>query len=84
VAIQLANRFALIAFATASLRGVIAGSDFQGTLKVALITLAVFYGIGLILGDLGRRVVEENVYTEIERQIAERTADGGQPAHTAS
>ena len=61
-----ASRLSLIAFATASARGVMTGADFTGTLKAALIAAAVFYGLGLIFGDLARRVVEDNVRTEIK------------------
>ena len=65
VAVHFAGRLSLIAFATAAARGVLAGWDFQGSLQTALISLGVFYGLGLVLGDLARRVVEENAQTEV-------------------
>jgi hypothetical protein len=67
VAVQFASRLSLIAFATVSIRGLIAGTDFQGTIQTALIAMAAFYGLGLIFGELARRVIEENVHAEIAR-----------------
>jgi hypothetical protein len=72
VARQFASRLALIAFTAASLRGLISGADFQGTLQTALIAMAVFYGLGLVLGELARRVVEEHVVAEWARLTADR------------
>ena len=70
-----ASRLSLIAFATVSIRGVITGTEFEGTLKSALIAAAVFYGLGLVVGELARRVIEDNVRSEFERLIAENTND---------
>lgn len=73
---QFAGRLALVAFATASVRGLISGAEFQGTLQGALIVLAVFYGLGLVLGDLARRVVEENAQAEFTRLTADQSEPG--------
>ncbi len=70
VAKLFASRISLIAFATASLRGVMTGGHFEGTLKTALAAAAAFYLFGLICGDLARRVVEEGARAEAERIIA--------------
>lgn len=71
---EFATRLSLIAFATASLRGLMYGAEFQSTLEQALVALAGFYGLGLICGDLARRVVEENAQAEFTRSDAERGA----------
>ena len=63
-----AFRLSLIAFATASLRGLIGGTDFSGGLKTALVAAALFYGLGLIVGEMARRVVEEHVQAEFDRR----------------
>ena len=76
VAKQFASRLSLIAFSTASLRGLLCGADFEGTMRTALIVTAVFYGLGLILGDLARRVVEENVELEVQRMLSEKSEAG--------
>lgn len=76
MAVQYACRLAWIAFATASLHGLLAGSDFQGALWSALIAAAAFYGIGLAFGDLARRLIEEHVEAELAR---EETANASPP-----
>ena len=65
MAIGFAIRLSLIAFAAASIRGLLTQSDFQATIQIALVALAVFFGIGIIFGELARSVVEENVLSEI-------------------
>ena len=72
MALQFASRLSLLAFATMALRGVLDRSDFQATLEAALLLAAVFYGLGLFLGELARRVVEENVQAGFARLQAER------------
>ena len=68
MAIQFAYRLALIACATALARGAIGGLDFRGTVQTALVVLAAFFGLGLVLGELARRVIEEHVQTEWRRR----------------
>jgi hypothetical protein len=65
MAVQFASRLSLIAFATVSFRGMLTSIDFEGSLKAALIAAAGFYGLGLVLGELARRVVEESVASEL-------------------
>jgi hypothetical protein len=73
---QFAGRLALIAFATTSVRGLISGDDFQGTLQGALLVLAAFYGVGWLVGDLARRVVEELAHAEFARLLADQPGPG--------
>jgi hypothetical protein len=81
VATQFASRLALIAFATAALRGVICEADFFGTIQTALVALGTFYVLGLVVGDVARRTVEENVEAELARANQPDTeAHAGQPA----
>lgn len=72
MAIPFASRLALIAFATATLRGLLEGGDFRGTMWAALVALAAFYGLGLVLGDLARRLAEESARTELARMTDRR------------
>ena len=65
MAVQFASRLSLIAFATMSVRGILTAADFEGALKAALIAAAGFYGLGLVVGELARRVIEENVAKEL-------------------
>jgi VIT1/CCC1 family predicted Fe2+/Mn2+ transporter len=65
VAHAFASQLGLIAFATAAIQGLISGAEFFKSVQTALLVLLVFYGLGLILGDLARRVVEESVLAEL-------------------
>ncbi|QDU78385.1 hypothetical protein Pla110_00860 [Polystyrenella longa] len=71
MAVQFAARLALIAFAAANLQGSLTGSDLSGTLQTALIVAALFFLAGLVIGDLSRRVVEENVEKELRELITQ-------------
>lgn len=71
---QFATQLALIAFSTASVRGLISGADFEGTLEAALIAMGVFYVLGFVFGELARRVVEECVESEFKRLAAAETS----------
>jgi hypothetical protein len=46
--------------------------QFDGTLRTALAAAAVFFLIGLMCGDLARRLVEEDARVEVNRMIAEK------------
>src|SRR5580704_14748987 len=69
VATQFAKRLALIAFATAALRGLVCEADFFATMQTALVSLGAFYVLGLVLGEAARRIVEENIKSELARQM---------------
>jgi|SRR5580692_3587483 hypothetical protein len=69
VATQFAKRLALIAFATAALRGLFCETDFFATMQTALVSLGAFYVLGLVLGEAARRIVEENIKSELARQL---------------
>ncbi|MEZ6045990.1 MAG: hypothetical protein R3C11_10510 [Planctomycetaceae bacterium] len=56
----------MIAFAASNLQAALTGSDVSGALQTALIVAAFFFLAGLIIGDLSRRVVEENVEKELQ------------------
>jgi len=51
----------MIAFATASLRAMLTGAGFELGIKTAIAAGAGFFGLGLVVGELARRVVEESV-----------------------
>ncbi|HXY37514.1 MAG TPA: hypothetical protein VEI07_25045 [Planctomycetaceae bacterium] len=69
VATQFGKRLALIAFATAILRGLFCGADFFATMQTALVSLGAFYLLGLVLGEAARRIVEENVKSDLARHM---------------
>ena len=65
-----AVRLALIAFATAAIRGLVTGADFQPAVKTALAALALFYLLGYLCGEVARRLIEEHVQLEAAREKA--------------
>lgn len=80
MALHTACRLALIAFATVALRGVLDGSEFQTVLILAIKTGAVFFGIGMIIGELARRLLEDMVISKIRKVIDENAPrDNHQP-----
>ena len=74
MALHTACRLALIAFATVALRGVLDNSEFQAVLILALQIGAVFFGIGLIIGELARRLLEDMVISKIRKVIDENAS----------
>jgi len=73
VVLQYARNLALIAFATASINGILSDSDFEGSLRTALAAGVIFYAMGLAFGELGRRVVEESAEAEVRRLLQSDT-----------
>ena len=58
---QYAPRLALVAVLTVLGRGLLGGGDFEGTAEAAAVAGGVFYGLGLLVGEIARRLVEEHV-----------------------
>lgn len=56
-----AVRLALVAFATATIQGLLARSAFEPAIKTALVAAAGFYVLGWLCGEMARRIVEESV-----------------------
>jgi len=76
---QFATRLALIAFATSVLRGLILGGDFEACIKTALGVMAVFFAVGLMLGELARRLVEDSIEAGVARWQAANTQANPDP-----
>lgn len=58
---QYAPRLALIAVLTVLGRGMLCGGDFVGTVQMAAVAAVVFFALGLLVGEIARRLVEEHV-----------------------
>lgn len=69
MALHVAHRLTLIAFATVAMRGVLDRAGLEATLNTALLAGAIAFPIGLVLGDLARRLIEDTVRTEVERVL---------------
>jgi len=61
VATQYAPRLALIAVVTVLGRGLLGDGDVAGTVETAAVAAAAFFPIGLLVGEIARRLVEEHV-----------------------
>lgn len=67
MALHYAFRLSLIAFATESVRGIISHTDFIGAVQSAFMAAAIFFGLGLILGEVATRLVEESSRASFEQ-----------------
>ncbi len=67
VAANFACQFALIAFAVAELRGVMLGGDFPAATKIAFLAGLLFFLLGLVIGELARRLAEESARYEFAK-----------------
>lgn len=72
---HLAAQLAMIAFATAAIDGAMDGLAFSDTIHVALKTAAGFYFLGLLLGEVARRLAEENSERILERELEKSAKD---------
>jgi hypothetical protein len=76
VSTQFAGRLSLIAFVTAVLRGLLGQADFFGTIQTALVSLGVFYVLGLVVGEAARRIVEENAKADLAERFGSAVTPG--------
>lgn len=67
MATQFASRLALVVFAASAAEQLWSCSDLSAALASVLVHTAVFYGLGLVCGDLARRLVEEDAEREFEQ-----------------
>ena len=73
---QFAGRLSLIAFVTAVLRGLLGQADFFGTIQTALVSLGVFYVLGLVIGEAARRIVEESAKADLVERFSSASVPG--------
>lgn len=64
---QIAGCLALIAFAASLLAGVTAGNPFATTVWRALLAMGTTFVIGLVLGTMGQRMLDENLKAQEEK-----------------
>ncbi|QDV53039.1 hypothetical protein [Gimesia fumaroli] len=67
MALHYAFRLSLIAFATESVRGILSHTDFIGATQSALVAAVIFFGLGLVLGEVATRLVEESARASFEK-----------------
>lgn len=71
MAIEFANRLALINFMSALFYGLCNVAEFSSTLRFALLSSVCLYGAGLVIGEIMQRLIEEFVEAEIAQQLSE-------------
>lgn len=84
MATQFATRLALIAFATVVIRGAIEQAIFYETLSTALTTGALFFGLGIVVGELSRRIAEEIAVKDFQQSIEQQQPNEGSSNITSS
>jgi len=67
VALHYAFRLSLIAFATESVRGIFSHADFIGATQSALVAAVIFFGLGLVLGEVATRLVAESARASFDK-----------------
>ena len=76
---RLAASLALLSFAACLyVGGVHAGNPFSTTILRALLAMAGTYVIGLIVGAMGQKMIEENVKAAQKKLLDSRTEAGRQ------
>jgi hypothetical protein len=76
---RLAASLALLSFAACLFAGgVHAGNPFGTTIQRALLAMAGTYVIGLIVGAMGQKMIEENVKAAQKKLLDSRTEAGRQ------
>lgn len=77
MAIRIASSMALLVFAACLLiGGMQAGNPFTTTVTRALVAMAGTFVIGMIIGSMAQKMIDENVQNE-EKKLKENEADNG-------
>jgi hypothetical protein len=69
VAMSFGLRLSLIVFLIETLAGLLKGGEFEETIRSALILGGIFWGLGLLLGELARQIVEEHARANIKTPL---------------
>ena len=64
---RIAATLALVAFAMCLLVGIQAGNSFATTIQRALVAMGGTYVIGLVVGAMGQRMIDENLKGEEQK-----------------
>ena len=78
MALHVACRLALIAFATVTIQGVLEGAAFEAVILSALQIGAGVFFTGLLIGEVTRRLIEDMVQATVRRILDEQTTRDGQ------
>ena len=67
----------LLSFLTTLARGWIHGGDAESILRTAWLNLLLFVVIGLVIGWIAERIVEESVNARLAGELSEKMKDKG-------
>ncbi|UCD74461.1 MAG: hypothetical protein JSV91_11815 [Phycisphaerales bacterium] len=76
----IAGCFALAAFATAIVAGLTSGNGASAVLVRASIALIICYPVGLVIGAICQRIVNEYVRTHCQTHPRQQSPSGGEAA----
>lgn len=82
MAVQMAVRLSLLAFAATCLQGLVTSGDLSGVLQLGLLRIAEFYVAGLLCGGLAGWLAEEHARGDFarwreSRQSAQAASEAG-------
>lgn len=68
-----------LAFATVLFRGLILGDGAEPTLKLAMICLFAFSGLGVVIGRIAEATILESVKTRFDHELRDLGDDAAAP-----
>ena len=60
---------ALLAMLVVLLRGLKSGSGLEGTVELALVWMALFGAIGLVVGRIAHQTVDDSILTQVQAEL---------------
>lgn len=61
--------------ATVLLRGALAGGGLEGTIHQAIVATGLLAVVGVVVGAIAQRTIDESIRTQLEAQLAELDID---------
>ena len=71
---RMAAALALVVFAVCVIAGLGAGNSFETVLSKALLAMGATFAVGLVVGVMARKMIEENVAAEAGKLAAAEAA----------
>jgi len=71
-----AGILSLLAFVIVIFRGAIHGFGTEGTVRIAILMLCVFGGIGYLIGRIAENTVRDSVRARFDRELGTRKPNG--------
>ena len=75
---RMAAALALVVFAVCVIAGLNAGNSFETVLTKALLAMAATFAVGLVVGAMAQKMLDENLAAEAARPVHEPPAPAAQ------